>query len=60
MSASPRPIARTLVPISDPSQVDVYAKAVWSVRSMVMSSRTGQCVATPFAEPPKTAKLRVF
>ena len=21
---------------------------------------TGQCVATPFAEPPKTAKLRVF
>ena len=55
------PFARTWAPIWDRLREAGYAVAGSSVPSMAMNSmQSASASATPFADPPKTAKLRVF
>ena len=60
--ASPRPTARTWAPIWGQTLEAGYALAGRLVCPFhgYEFDATGQCVATPYADPPKTAKLRVF
>ena len=60
-SASQRPSARTWAPIWDPAAGGRICggRLVCPFHGYEFDA-TGQCVATPFADPPKTARLRVF